>query len=224
MKVILTGATGMIGKGVLYECLDSDVVEHVLVVGRNSVEMNHPKLKELVIKDMYDLTEISAQLKGYDACFFCLGISAFRMSEADYTRITYDLTLNFAQMVLAQSPQATFIYVSGEGTDSTEKSLSMWARVKGKTENDLLKLGFGQAYMFRPGAIYPERGIRSRTPIYNTFLPVLKMLYPALKTFFPNKITTTSNIGKAMIRLAQQQYKKQHIISEDINRLAVLAD
>jgi len=165
-NVIITGATGMIGKGVLLECLDSDLISEVLVIGRNSIGMQHPKLKELVHRDFSNFSDVRSQLAGYDACFFCLGISAAGLNEEQYKRITYNFTLALAKTLFELNPQMTFNYVSGQGTDSSEKSRMMWARVKGKTENDLLTMGFKHAFMFRPGMIIPLRGIKSRTKSY----------------------------------------------------------
>ena len=165
MKVIITGATGMVGKGVLLECLSNESVTSVLVINRKSVDVQHPKLKEIIHKDFFDLSTIRNELTGYNACFFSLGISAFRQSEETYTRITYDLTMNFAKELLALNKDMTFIYVSGTGTDSTEKGRTMWARVKGKTENDIFELGFKNAYAFRPAYIKPEANAPSSTPV-----------------------------------------------------------
>ncbi len=218
-KVVITGGTGMVGKGVLYECLDDPNIEEVLCLGRSPLGMTHPKLKECLSKDLMNTSTYAEALKGYDACFFCLGISSFRMNEEDYAKITYDLTMAIAKEFLAQNPGSTFIYVSGDGTDSSEKGKVMWARVKGKTENDLLKMGFGNAYMFRPAGIYPERGIKSKTPLYNTFMPLLKLLYPLLKALFPKYLTTTGRIGRAMIYLVGRNYDKQVLHTKEIEEL-----
>ena len=220
IKAIITGATGMVGKGVLLECLKSDQVASVLIINRRPINMQHPKLKEIIHKDFFNLDPIKDQLKGYNACYFCLGISSFRMSEEDYTRITYDLTMNFAKAVLESNKNLTFCYVSGEGTDSTEQGRSMWGRVKGKTENDILAMGFKDAYAFRPAYIQPIGDIKSSTPVYNLFIPVFKRLYPLLKAIFPKYTTTTEAIGLAMINVATGGYDKKHIASLDINALA----
>src|SRR5579864_1453935 len=169
MKVILFGATGMVGQGVLRECLRDPRVEAVLAVGRSATGQSHPKLSELVQQDLFAYSANEARLKGYDACFFCLGVSSAGMSEADYRHITYDLTLAAAETLVRLNPAMTFIYVSGAGTDSSERGSSMWARVKGATENALLRLPFKAAYMFRPGVIRPLHGIRSKTPLYRAF-------------------------------------------------------
>ena len=165
MKVAITGSTGMIGKGVLLECLDDDRIEQVLVVNRSAIDIKHPKLKEVLLKDFLKPSSIKNELAEMDAVFFCLGVSVAGMTEEDYTRITYDYTINFAKTYKEANPDGTFVYVSGTGTDSEEKAGAMWKRVKGKTENDLLKMGFKNAYMFRPGAIRPMRGIKSKTPL-----------------------------------------------------------
>lgn len=219
MKVIITGTTGMVGKGVLIECLADNRITEVVVINRHSINMNHPKLKEILHQDFYDISSIQNQLKGYDACFFCLGVSAYKMSEEQYTKLTYELTLNFAKKLLEVNSNMTFCYVSGQGTDSTETTKTMWARVKGKTENDLLKLGFTHTFMFRPGGIRPGKGIKSRTPLYNTFLPLVKILYPVFKVLAPNSITTSEAIGQAMIHVAEKGSNLKHLSSKEINQL-----
>ena len=188
----------MVGKGVLYECLDNQKVETVLVISRESLKLTHPKLQEIIITDFLNLEEIKNDFAGFDACFFCLGISAYRKTEEEYTRITYDLTMGLAQMFLDQNSNSIFCYVSGAGTD--ENGRMMWARVKGKTENDLLAMSFKAAYMFRPGYIQPLKGIRSKTKLYNAFYFFLKPLYIILK-IFPGLVTNTINVGKAMINV-----------------------
>ncbi|MCY0934919.1 epimerase [Streptomyces sp. H34-S4] len=222
MNVILFGATGMIGRGVLRECLRDDSVERVLAVGRTPLTVTHPKLRELVQADPTDLSAPGLDLASYDACFFCLGISSFRMKEEEYRRITYDLTLAAARRLAAANPRLTFAYVSGEGTDSTEKGRSMWARVKGKTENDLLKLPF-EAYMFRPGIVQPDRGIPSKTPLYRAGYAVTAPLFPVLKRFAPQLVTTTGALGRAMIAVAAAgpgDARTQRILRpRDINRV-----
>jgi uncharacterized protein YbjT (DUF2867 family) len=219
-KVIITGATGMVGKGVLLECIDHDAIGEVLVIGRNSVEMEHPKLKELIHKDFTDFSGVSDQLKGYDGCFFCLGISAAGLNEEEYTRITYDYTLELAKTLYGNNPGMTFNYVSGQGTDSSEKGRMMWARVKGKTENDLLKLGFKQAYMFRPGAIIPLRGIKSRTKSYQFMYDYFMWLVKGIKAIAPNSVVNTTQIGLAMIQTMLKGYDKQILSPKDILKLS----
>jgi uncharacterized protein YbjT (DUF2867 family) len=217
MKVILFGATGMVGQGVLRECLLASDVESVLTIGRGATGQPHPKLRELVLADLTDYASIEGELAGYDACFFCLGVSAAGMSEADYTRITYDVTLAAAQALARRSPTLTFIYVSGEGTDSTEQKRAMWARVKGRTENALLALPF-RAVMFRPGLIRPLHGIRSKTRMYRIFYTLAWPLFPVLGWF--GALTTTECVGRAMLRVARDGAPQPILRNRDINQLA----
>lgn len=216
LKVIITGSTGMVGKGVLLECIDSADVEKILVINRSPVGITHPKLKEIIHKDFFDWTAIREQLSGYNACFFCMGVSSVGMNEADYRRMTYDLTLGFAKELRALNDSMTFCYVSGAGTDSSEQGRMMWARVKGKTENDLLALGFKDAYMFRPGFIQPMRGIKSKTALYQGIYNIISPFYGLLRRL-PKYVTTTVVIGKAMIRVAMEGYDKKVLESIDIN-------
>jgi uncharacterized protein YbjT (DUF2867 family) len=220
LNVIITGATGMVGKGVLLECLDSPEVDSILIINRSPVDIKHPKLKEIIHKDFFDLSAIRDHLKGYTSCFFCLGVSSAGMSEEDYRRMTYDLTLGFARELLSLNPDMTFCYISGAGTDSTEKGRMMWARVKGKTENDLLSLGFKSAYMFRPGFIQPLKGIRSKTPLYHAIYVLLGVFYPLLKKL-PKYVTNTVTLGRAMIRVGAGGYDRRVLESIDINKLEV---
>ena len=220
MKVIITGATGMVGKGVLLECLDHEQVSEVLVIGRNPVDVQHPKLRELIHKDFSDFSALSSELKGYDACFFCMGVSSVGMKEADYKHLTYDFTMSLARVLAKLNPKMTFTYVSGVGTDSTEKGKTMWARVKGKTENDLLKLGFRQAYMFRPGAIIPKRGVKSRTKSYQFIYDYFTWLLNLVKAISPNSIVTTTQIGLAMINSASKGYPENILYPKDIIKLS----
>jgi uncharacterized protein YbjT (DUF2867 family) len=219
-KVIITGATGMIGKGVLLECLDHSKISEVLVIGRTSIEMEHPKLKELLHKDFTDFSSVREMLKGYDACFFCLGISAAGLNEDQYRKITYDFTLTLAKALLDSNPQMTFNYVSGQGTDSTEQGRMMWARVKGKTENDLLNIGFKQAFMFRPGAIIPLRGIKSKTKSYQFLYDYFLWLLKIIKAIYPNSIVSTTQIGLAMINSVLRGYDKSILTPKDIIQLS----
>jgi uncharacterized protein YbjT (DUF2867 family) len=219
MKVILFGATGMVGQGALRECLLSNQVESVLTIGRTVTGQSNPKLKEIALKDLTDLSELEVQLAGYDACFFCLGVSVLGMDEQDYTRITYDLTLSVARTLFKINPNMTFIYVSGSGTDSTEKGRAMWARVKGRTENDLLKLGFKAAYMFRPGYIQPLDGIKTKTALYSAIYRTIGFLYPVFKALAPNYVTSTQLVGRAMIHVAAHGAPKTHLENRDINSL-----
>jgi len=219
IKAILFGSTGMIGQSVLQECLESANVESILVINRRSNGVKHPKLKELVQQDLYDLSSLSEAFAGYNTCYFCLGMSAVGLSEAEYHHITYDLTLNAATTILKVNKDFTFCYVSGAGTDSSEKGRMMWARVKGKTENALLAMPFKNAYMFRPGYIQPMKGIKSRTRAYNMIYTVFKPFYFMLKPF-KGMVTDTSSLGKSMINVVLHGYDKKIIESVDINKLA----
>lgn len=223
MRVVLFGATGMVGSGVLLECLDSPRVDSVLVVGRSSTGTSHAKIREIIHSDFLEFKTIQENFSGADACFFCLGVSSAGMKEADYRHLTYDVTLAAASALLAESPQLTFIYVSGEGTDSTERGRIMWARVKGKTENDLLAMPFKAAYMFRPGFIQPLRGVRSKTPAYRLMYMVARWLYPIIRTLAPNHSSTTVAVGRAMIEIAADGYPKKILGSREINALADFA-
>jgi len=219
MKVILFGATGMVGQGVLRECLLDPGIDAVLAVGRSATGQQHPKLREIVHADFTDYSAIEPQLSGYDACFFCLGVSSIGMAEERYRHLTYDITLAAAKTLSRLNPQMVFVYVTGRGTDSTEQGSLMWARVKGKTENDLLRLPFKAAYMFRPAGIQPLHGLRSKTrwvqAIYIGAAPLLSLL----NRFAPAYMTTTEQVGRAMIKVARQGYPKAVLESEDINRL-----
>lgn len=216
LKVIITGSTGMVGKGVLLECLDHPDVAEVLVVNRSTVGVQHPKLREIIHKDFHNLSSIKDELQGYNACFFCLGVSAVGMSEEQYQHITYDLTIHFAATVI--NPEMIFTYVSGTGTDSSEKGRSMWARVKGKTENKLLSMPFRNAYMFRPGVILPKKGIKSKTNLYQFFYTILRPFFPLMEKL--PSVTDTTKVGKAMIRVALYGTDKKHLENKDINELA----
>jgi uncharacterized protein YbjT (DUF2867 family) len=219
MKVLVFGASGMVGQGVLRECLlDPDVTE-VLVVGRSPLGRTDPKLRELVHRDLYDLSDVADQLTGYDAAFFCLGVSSAGMSEADYRRVTYDLTLAVARVLAERNPQMTFIYVSGEGTDSTGAGRTMWARVKGQTENALLELPF-QAYMFRPGFIRPMHGERPKSRAYVIAYVLLRPLFPVAGRLLPNRSTTTERVGRAMLRVAKSGHSVRILPSTEINATA----
>jgi uncharacterized protein YbjT (DUF2867 family) len=220
MKVVIFGATGMVGEGVLRECLEDSQVQSVLVVGRSSVRLTDPKIREILHADFLDFAPIQSQFAGYDACFFCLGVSAAGMSEESYRRLTYDVTLAAAEAMVSVNPNLTFCYVSGEGTDSTERGRAMWARVKGKTENALLRMPFKAAYMFRPGFIQPLKGVRSKTRWYQAIYTVLGPLYPILRRLVPGYVTTTVNVGRAMIHVATSGYSSQIVRTRDINRLA----
>lgn len=220
MKVILFGATGMVGQGVLRECLLDPNVERVLAIGRVTTGQQHQKLRELVHKDFSNFSAIESELAGYDACLFCLGVSSAGMSEQDYHRVTYDFTLAAAQPLAQLNPGMTFIYVSGAGTDSTEQGRTMWARVKGKTENALLRLPFKASYMVRPGFIQPQHGIKSKTKLYRAIYAVMGPLYPVLKAMAPKYVTTTEQVGRAMVKVARQGAPKQVLENSDINSIA----
>jgi len=220
MKVLLFGATGMVGTGALLECLADPRVESVLVVGRTPTGRSHPKLREVLHADFFHYDALRAEFASADACFFCLGVSAAGKSEADYTRQTYDLTLAAARAMAAANPRMTFCYVSGLGTDSTENGRTMWARVKGRTENALLALPFKAAFMFRPGFIQPMNGIRSKTSWYQAFYTLTAPLYPVLHRLFPQYSTTTTHLGRALIEVAANDYQARILGSGDIEALA----
>ena len=219
MRVLLFGATGMVGQGVLRECLLDPGVESVVSIGRGSTGQQHPKLREVPHNNFLDFSAIEDQLSGFDACFFCLGISSAGMSEDDYQRITYGFTTAAARTLSRLNPKMTFIYVSGMGTDSSERGRSMWARVKGKTENDLLRLPFHAAYMFRPGVIVPLHGIKSKTALYRVLYFLLSPLLPLLNGRFPKYVTTTEQIGRAMLKVARRGWPKSVLECSDINQV-----
>ena len=209
----------MIGQGVLRECLRDPDVQSVLSIVRSPTTQQHPKLRELVHKDFLDFSPIESQLSGLDACFFCLGISAVGLSEAEYRHITYDITVAAAGTLARLNPGMTFIYISGAGTDTSERGRTMWARVKGQTENALLGMPFGAAYMFRPGLIVPLHGIRSRTRVYQLAYTVLKPILPWMQRRWPNSITTTEHLGRAMLKAVKQGAPKRILETADIAAL-----
>jgi len=217
MKVIIFGATGMVGSGVLRECLLDPDVETVTAILRRPTGQKAPKLTERIHPDIADVASYESELSGYDACFFCLGISSFRMSEADYRRITYDLTLAVAKPFARLNPEMTFVYLSGTGADRSEKGRVMWARVRGALENRLLELPFKAVYIFRPGYIQPLHGSVSRTKIYKVMYDFVGWLYPILKTLTPNYVTTTEQVGKAMIGVVKGGFNKKVLENGDIN-------
>ncbi len=208
----------MVGAGALIECLSDARVRSVLAVTRSSTGRSHPKLREILHKDFFNYDSLARDFASCDACFFCLGVSSIGMSEPDYTRMTYDLTLAAARAMVGANPRMTFCYVSGVGTDSSERGRTMWARVKGRTENALLALPFAAAYMFRPGYIQPVGGVRSKTPWVQAAYTVLAPIYPVLRPLLRG--TTTSNFGRAFIEVAASGYPKRILYSRDINALA----
>jgi uncharacterized protein YbjT (DUF2867 family) len=219
MNIILFGATGMVGQGVLRECLLDPDVERVLSIGRSVTGQHHQKLRELIHKNLFDFSTIESDLAGFDACFFCLGVSSAGMTEAAYRRITYDITLAAAQTLVKLNPSMTFIYVSGAGTDSAEHGRMMWARVKGQTENALLRLPFKAAYMFRPAVIAPLHGVQSKTRLYRILYTAAGPLLRTLYAWFPKYVTTSEQVGRAMIKVAREGSSKSVLESADINRL-----
>lgn len=216
LNVVITGATGMVGEGVLFECMENQQVESILIITRKPSGVSHPKVREVLHSDFSNVEPLKEQLKGYDACFFCLGVSSVGMKEEEYTKLTYTLTLGFAKTLSEASPQAAFCYISGAGTDSSEKGRSMWARVKGKTENDLAKLPFRATYHFRPGMMKPTKGQQRVLSAYK----YVGWLYPVIKTFFPKAACTIKEVGLAMIHVTQQGYSQKNIEVSDIIALA----
>ena len=219
MNVVLFGATGMVGQGVLRECLLNDAVHSVLAVGRSPTGQRHEKLREVVVPDVADLAAVESELVGLDACLFCLGVTSAGMSEAEYARLTYDLTVSVARTLLRLNPGMTFVFVSGAGTDSSEKGRVMWARVKGRAENAVLGMGFREAYAVRPAAIIPLHGITSRTRWIRIATTVLRPAFPLLRALLPNHVTTTEQLGRAMLKIAREGYPKRVIESRDIRRM-----
>ncbi len=222
MNVVIFGATGMVGAGVLLECFADPRVTSILVVTRSPTGRTHPKLREVPHADFFNYDTLRADFAACDACFFCLGVTSVGMKEAEYTRVTYELTLAAARTMVQANPQMTFCFVSGVGTDSTERGRTMWARVKGKTENALLALGFKAAYMFRPGYIQPIGDVQSKTGWVQTAYDIARPLYPLINRLLPNNSTTTSNLGRAMIQVAATGYSKQVLYSSDFNILATM--
>ena len=219
LNVIITGATGMIGEGVLHECLHRPEVEKVLVINRNPTGYSHPKLTEIIHKDFSDFSSLGNLLSGYNACYFCLGVTALQKTEAEYTRLTYTLTLNFAKTLASLNPEMVFCYISGAGTDSTEKGRAMWARVKGKTENDLMKLPFRQVYNFRPGGIKPFLPMKPTQTYYKTY-KYLAWLFAIIKIIAPNMIISLKDLAAAMINSSLIGYSKPVLEIKDMKILA----
>jgi uncharacterized protein YbjT (DUF2867 family) len=216
MNIILFGATGMVGQGVLRECLLASDVQRVLSIVRNPSGQQHAKLREVVPTDFYDLSSIESELTGYDVCFFTLGVTSAGMAEQQYNHVTYDLTLAAAKLLARLNSGMTFIYVSGAGTDSTESGRIMWARIKGKTENAILRLPFKAAYMFRPGFIQPLHGVTSKTKSYRVFYTITTPIFPILKSIFPRHIATTEEIGRAILNVARRGFPKSILEAGDI--------
>jgi uncharacterized protein YbjT (DUF2867 family) len=222
VNVLIFGATGMVGQGVLRECLAAPDVELVKTVGRTPTGQKHPKLRELVHAEMWHYEGIDEELADFDACFFCIGVSAAgaRMDEQKYTHITYDMTLAVANALLRLNPRMVFVYVSGVGADSTEKSRVMWERVRGKTENALLALPFRGVYIFRPGMIQPLGGIQSKTQAYRIFYSLFKPVLPLLRRALPNYIVTTEQMGRAMLNVVRRGANKRVLEAQDIAALS----
>jgi uncharacterized protein YbjT (DUF2867 family) len=216
MNVILFGATGMVGQGVLRECPLDPHVEIVLSIGRNATGQRHPKLRELIHSNLRDFSAIENQLSGFDACFFCLGISSAGMTEERYREVTFDITVAAARTLARLNPGMTFLYISGMGTDSSERGRSMWARVKGQTENELLRMPFKAAYMLRPGVIVPLHGIKSKTKLYEFFYAALGPLLRLAHLLFPKHVVTTQQLGRAMLKIAKQGAPKPVLEASDI--------
>ncbi len=215
IRAIIFGATGMVGEGVLHEALKDDTVESILVVGRRTCGVSHTKLSEIIHEDFYNYTAIQVRFRGYNACFFCLGVTSIGKNEAEYHRLTYDLTLSAAQSLVQVNPEMVFCYVSGEGTDSTERGNRMWARVKGKTENDLMKLPFKAVYAFRPGYIKPTKGLKNTLSFSKWIAP----MYPLMKMFLLSHICTLEDIGRSMIRVVERKYPNKILENAGITQL-----
>ncbi|MGB8029468.1 MAG: NAD(P)H-binding protein [Terracidiphilus sp.] len=219
MNVLLFGATGMVGQGVLRECLRDSGVASVVSIGRSATGVSHAKLREITHADLTQYAPIEAQLSGFDACFFCLGISSAGLTEDQYARVTYDITMRAAETLARLNPGMTFVYVSGQGTDSSEHGRIMWARVKGRTENALLRLPFKAAFMFRPGIIVPRFEARSRTALYRIPYMLARPFLPLLLRAFPNQVLTTDEIGRAMLLVARNGAPKPVLETGDIRSL-----
>lgn len=217
-KIIITGTSGMVGKAVLLECMEDDRIEEVIIVNRKTIGLKNKKLREVLLPDFNDLSSIQTSFNNCDACFFCMGVSSAGMSEEKYHHITYSITHNFAETLFKQNPKMVFNYVSGVGTDSSEKGKTMWARVKGKTENMIFNTGFGDAYAFRPGIILPEKGITSNTKSYRITYNIIKPLFPLLRRL--KNITTTTKLGKAMVNTLFFPSDKKVLHNSDMNILS----
>lgn len=221
MNVIVFGATGMVGQGVLRECLLDPDVHAVLSIGRSATGQAHAKLRAIVHRDLTDFSSIEPSLSGFDACFFCLGVASAGMNEADYRRVTFDITLAAARTLARLNPGMTFIYVSGAGADTSERGRIMWARVRGETENAVLRLPFKAAAVFRPAGIIPLHGITSRTPLYRAAYTLTRPLWPLLQRAFPQFVTTTEHLGRAMLHVVRQGVPKPILEARDISAIDV---
>ncbi|NHZ78791.1 NAD(P)H-binding protein [Massilia sp. CCM 8695] len=219
MKVLLFGATGMVGQGVLRECLQGADVELVQAIGRTPTGQRHPRLRDVVHADLFNYASVTAQLDDFDACFFCVGVTSSRVSEPDYTRLTYDMTLAAAKTLATLNPRMVFVYVSGAGADSSETSATMWERVRGRTENALLALPFRGVYIFRPGMIQPLDGIKSKTTAYRIFYSLMKPVLPLLRAAMPKHVLTTRQVGQAMLAVVRNGARKRVLESADIAAL-----
>lgn len=216
IKAIITGATGMVGEGVLHECLQHPLVESILVINRKPGGVSHPKLKEIIHTDFYNFSAIENQLSGYNACFFCLGVTSVGKKEDEYYKLTYTLTMSMATPLSKLNPEMTFCYVSGASTDSTEKGSSMWARVKGKTENDLMKLPFKKVFAFRPGFMKPTKGLKNTQKLYR----YISWLYPIGRALSPARFCTLKEVGLAMIHTVNSKENRKVLEGNDIIELA----
>lgn len=219
MRILIFGATGMVGGGVLLECLEAADVEAVTAVGRTAVPLKHPKLSQVLHADLYHVSTIEPQLQPFDACFFCLGVSSAGMSEAAYSRLTYELTLDIAMVLARLNRQMTLVYVSGAGTDSSGQGKSMWARVKGRTENGLQRLPFKAVYLFRPGVIQPVKGVKSKTRLYQTIYDVLGPVFSLVRKIRPDAVITTEDIGLAMLEVARRGASKTILDTADLKAI-----
>jgi uncharacterized protein YbjT (DUF2867 family) len=220
MRILLFGATGMVGQGVLRECLLASDVDEVVAIGRSPSGASHPKLRDLVQSDLFDFRAIESQLTGFDACFFCIGVTSFRMDEATYTHLTYDMTLAAASTLARLNPGMSFVYVSGAGADSSEAGKTMWARIRGRTENALARLPFKHVHAIRPGIIQPRHGARSRTRAYRMIYPVFAPVLPIFRALMPYSVATTETIGRALLELARHGYAKTVLETRDIEEVA----
>ncbi|MEI1278480.1 NAD-dependent epimerase/dehydratase family protein [Leptospira venezuelensis] len=216
LRVIITGSTGMVGEGVLLECLEDPNVEKILLLNRKPYGINHPKVEEVLHSDFSDISSIKDKLKGYNACFFCSGVSSIGLSEEEFFKLTHTLTLNVASTLASLNPSMSFSYISGAGTDSTEIGKTMWARVKGKTENDLLKLPFAKVYNFRPGYMHPTPGAKNTLSAYK----YIGWSFPILRVIFPKRVSTLKQLAVAMIRASENGYSKNTVEVEDILELS----